>query len=195
MRDVLVVEDDQILRELLIEEIKRQPGGTVSRVRSASTLAEARLLLKQTSPSVLLLDLVLPDGSGIDLIQELQNMHMHTRVVILSGCPALMKIPPQLIPRLEAVLNKAEGLRPLREAIRSLGREFEADMPDISTLSPRQLEILFLIGEGFDTTEIAKRLGISLATAQTHRSQITGRLGMKGTRLVTFAQSLALNRD
>jgi DNA-binding CsgD family transcriptional regulator len=50
--------------------------------------------------------------------------------------------------------------------------------------------MLHLLGQGLDTSEIAERLGITFATAQTHRRQITGRLGVKGSRLLQLARSL-----
>ena len=194
MQDLLVVEDDPILRDLLVEEMKRRPGASVASVRSAASLMEARRLLAQTPPALVLLDVILPDGSGLTLVQELLDRRPEARIVVLSGCPALLDPGLCSLPQLHAVLSKAEGLAPLREAIQALAQEFDPTSPDLSTLSPRQLEMLLLIGEGLDTGEIAERLGISLATAQTHRRQITGRLGVKGTRLVTFARSLALHR-
>ena len=194
MQDVLVVEDDPILRDLLVEEMKRLPGAEVACVRSAASLAEARRFLAQAPPALVLLDVRLPDGSGLDLVQGLLDLRPEVRIVVLSGCPALLEPSLSLLPQLHAVLSKAEGLAPLRDALQALVQEFDPTSPDIASLSPRQLEMLLLIGEGLDTSEIAERLGISLATAQTHRRQITGRLGVKGTRLITFARSLALNR-
>lgn len=195
MHNALVIEDDPILRELLVEEMKRIPAASILRVRSACNLAEARQLCEFAPPAFVLLDVRLPDGSGLDLIQDLVALRPDVCIVILSGCPELLESCLCLSPQLFAVLSKADGLAPLRQATHSFACQFVTGVPDIASLSPRQREMLFLIGEGLDTGEIADRLGITLATAQTHRRQITARLGVKGTRLVTFARSLALNRD
>lgn len=194
MYDVLVIDDDPILRDLLVEEARRLTGAAFDCVRSAASIAAARQLLAQAPPALVLLDVRLPDGSGLDLVQELLELRPEVHIVVLSGCPGLLEPTFSVLPQLSAVLSKAEGLGPLRQVLRAVVEELDPDAPDISSLSPRQLEMLLLIGEGFDTSEIAERLGISLATAQTHRRQITGRLGVKGTRLVTYARSLALNR-
>lgn len=191
MLDVLVLEDDPILLDFLIEEVLRLPVPADRPVRRAASLSEARRLLAEAPPAWALLDVRLPDGSGLDLAVELVDVRPDARIVILSGCPAHTQLPPRLLPHLHAVLSKTEGLAPLREAIWTLSRELDARLPDISSLSPRQREVLLLIGEGLDSAEIAEQLGISFATAQTHRRQITSRLGLKGGRLVTLARSLA----
>jgi DNA-binding NarL/FixJ family response regulator len=194
MLDVLVVEDDPILLDFLVEEVQRLPTRADRPVRRAASLAEARRLLAESPPDWILLDLLLPDGSGLDLARELVEVRPDARIVVLSGCPAHSELPPRLLPHLQAVLSKAEGLTPLREAIWSLSRDLDDTLPDLSSLSPRQRQMLLLIGEGLDTAEIAERLGISFATAQTHRRQITGRLGVKGARLVMLARELARSR-
>lgn len=191
MLDVLVVEDDPILLDFLVEEVQRLPlpGGT--HVRRAASLADAYRLVALSPPDWTLLDVRLPDGSGLDLAEVLLDVRPDARIVVLTGCPAHSKFTPRLQPNLHAVLSKAEGIVPLREAIWALSRELDDKLPDVSSLSPRQLQMLLLIGEGLDTAEIAEQLGISFATAQTHRRQITGRLRVKGARLVTLARELA----
>jgi DNA-binding NarL/FixJ family response regulator len=194
MLDVLVVEDDPILLDFLVEEVQRLPVPGSRPVRRAASLAEARFLLGEAPPAWALLDVRLPDGSGMELGEELLDLRPDARIVFLSGFPVQAELPPRLLPNLHAVLSKPEGLAPLREAIWSLSRELDDKLPDISSLSPRQRQMLLLIGEGLDTAEIAELLGISFTTAQTHRRQITGRLGVKGARLVTLARELARSR-
>jgi DNA-binding NarL/FixJ family response regulator len=190
MLDVLVVEDDPILLDFLVEEVMRLPVPADRPVRRATTLAQARRHMAEAPPAWMLLDVRLPDGSGLELCPELLELRPEARLVVLTGCPGHAEVPPGLLPHLHALLSKAEGLSPLREAIWSLSRELDAQLPDLSRLSPRQLEVLMLIGKGLDSAQIAERLGISFATAQTHRRQITRRLGVKGTRLVTLARDL-----
>ena len=99
-------------------------------------------------------------------------------------------LPSNMLKNIYALINKADGLAPLREAIRNLCRELDSNLPDLGVLTPRQLEFLRLIGEGSDTAQIAKILKISFSTAQTHRRKITSKLGVKGSALVTLARNL-----
>ena len=91
---------------------------------------------------------------------------------------------------MHALINKADGLAPLRQAVWEVCREFDSTFPNLSSLTPRQLEFLQLIGEGLDTAQISRQLNISFSTAQTHRRQITRKLGIKGSALVTLSRNL-----
>ena len=190
MLDVLIVEDDLILLDFLSQELSSQinsPGGIV---RKASCLFDARKLISQKTPDWILIDLLLPDGSGIELAEEFIQSKSNAKVLILTAQADQYAVPASLLKNVHALINKADGLAPLREAVWEICREFDTTFPDLNSLTPRQLEFLHLIGEGLDTAQIAKRLEISFSTAQTHRRQITRKLRIKGSALVTFARSL-----
>lgn len=191
MLDVLVVEDDPILRDFLVEEVARLPVPGDRPVRQAATLSQAREAVDRSPPHWVLLDIRLPDGSGLDLCPALLRARPEARILVLTGCPGHTQLPEPLAPHVHALLSKAHGLEPLRQSIWSLSRELDHELPDLSCLSPRQREILLMLGEGLDTGEIAERLGITFFTAQTHRRQITRRLGVKGSRLIAMARELS----
>ena len=186
----LVVEDDPILRDFLVHECAGAMQVAPDAVRRADSVASALQALRQAAPEALLLDLNLPDGSGVQVAELYVELGVQPQILILTGQIDQYSLPLDLHPHVRAVLNKADGLAPLRAALWQLlaGRGDAA--PDLTVLSARQLEILYLLGEGLDTAEIADRLGITFATAQTHRRQITGRLGVKGSRLLQLARSL-----
>ena len=188
--DVLIVEDDLILLDFLTQEVSNQINVPERRVRKASSLKRARYLISQKIPDWLLLDLRLPDGSGVELAQEFVYNKPNAKVLILTAQADQYSIPASLLPNVHALLNKADGLAPLREAIWEICRKFNTAYPDLSSLTPRQLEFLRLIGEGLDTAQISKQLNISFSTAQTHRRQITRKLGIKGSALVTLSRNL-----
>ena len=188
--DVLIVEDDLILLDFLTQEVSNQINVPERRVRKASSLKRARYLISQKIPDWLLLDLRLPDGSGVELAQEFARDNLKAKIIILTAQADQFAVPADLLKNVHALLNKADGLAPLREAVWEICREFDSTLPDLSNLSPRQLEFLYLIGEGLDTAQISKRLDVSFATAQTHRRQITRKLGIKGSALVTLARNL-----
>jgi DNA-binding NarL/FixJ family response regulator len=191
--DLLIAEDDQILKDFLEQEAQAHCQNRSVAVRSVSSISEGMRALKQRVPDCLLLDIQLPDGPGFELAIEFIQLNSQGRILILTGQADHHPIPQLLHPYLEAVLRKADGLDPLRNALWSLRHSTSPERGDIRRLSPRQLEILRLIGKGYDTAEIAKLLGITLTTAQTHRRQITSRLGIRGIDLITIARSLPRN--
>lgn len=185
-----MVEDDPILRDFLVSELSAAVQLGSIAVRAADGVASAELALQQAVPDALLLDLNLPDGSGVRVAERYVALAAVPRILILTGQIDQYSLPLELHPHVQAVLSKSDGLPPLRSALWQLIAVFGDAAPDLTLLSPRQLEILYLLGDGLDTAEIAERLGITFATAQTHRRQITGRLGVKGSRLLQLARSL-----
>jgi len=190
MLDVLIVEDDLILLDFLGQEVANQINAPEKKIRKATCLKTARYLLSKKRPDWLLIDLSLPDGSGVDLAEEFVKDHSSAKVLILTAQADQHSLPAPLLTNVHALINKADGLAPLREAIWDISREVDNNLPDLASLTPKQLQFLELIGESLDTAQIAKRMNISFSTAQTHRRQITRKLGVKGSALVTLARNL-----
>lgn len=193
MLGVFVVEDDPMLRDFLVKEVEGLSHLVNLEIHFASTVGNSVLKLKHWTPDILILDLSLPDGSGVTIAERYAQINPDGKILILTGQVDFHQISESsLSGMLFAILNKSGGLEPLRKALWDLVSNASSQTPDLSKLSERQLEMLRLIGEGFDTFEIAERMGITFATAQTHRRQITGRLGVKGSRLMALAKSLPL---
>jgi len=151
-------------------------------VTEASTLSEAREHIKRTHFNLALIDINLPDGSGIDLIREITRQHPESYCVVatifddeeilLAALKAgaqgyLLKEQPkeQLLKRLQGILA---GDPPLSPAIaRQILHHFHevAESPPDVKLSPREKEVLTLIAKGYTRTEIADLLAISSHTA------------------------------
>ncbi len=192
--DVLIVEDDPILLDFLRQEVSNQINVPERAIRNANCLRIAREHISRNSPDWLLLDLCLPDGSGINLAEEFVNSSGDkAKIIILTAQADQYSLPAPILKNVHAVINKADGLGPLREAIWDLCSKLDDTLPNLNSLTQRQLEFLKLIGEGSDTAQISKKLNISFSTAQTHRRQITRKLGIKGSALVTFARNLPKN--
>ncbi len=190
--DVLIVEDDPILLDFLSQEVANQINVPETTIRRASTIKKARDILLSKKPDFLLLDLLLPDGSGIEIAEEYVSTNTNANILILTAQADQYSIPAHLLMHVHALVNKADGLGPLRDAIWEISRKLDRNLPDLTVLTPRQMQFLRLMGEGSDTAEIAKRLQISFATAQTHRRQITKKLGVKGSALITLARNLPI---
>ncbi len=190
MLDVLIVEDDPILLDFLSQEVSNLINVPQENIRTASSVKKGIQLLSLKKTDYLLLDLLLPDGSGVDLAKACINKNPNSKILILTAQAGQYSLPASLLPHVHSLLNKGDGLAPLREAIWDLSRELDSTLPDLDVLTPRQLEFLRLIGEGSDTAQIAQRLKISFSTAQTHRRHITRKLGVKGSALVNLARNL-----
>jgi two-component system response regulator AtoC len=112
MAHVLLVDDDQNFTPVLSDYILQQ-GLTVS---IAHRLCEARALLNQARPDLLLVDLLLPDGSGLDLLQELRDSR--TRVVVLTGHPSFETAIDGLRANVDDYLTKPIDMSRLRVWLR-----------------------------------------------------------------------------
>jgi DNA-binding NtrC family response regulator len=109
-KDVLVVDDDSSLR--LLYRVNLELDG--HHVREAATLTEARDLLAEQLPEVLLLDVHLGIEDGLELLDEVEALDLPTRVVLLSGTG---EIGPALAARVDCVLGKPFELERLTAAV------------------------------------------------------------------------------
>ncbi len=211
---VLLVDDHPLFREGLRAILGREAGYAV--VGEAGTAAEALRLAAELAPDVVLLDVGLPDAGGIEAIGRLRALatppkvlvvSMHARLDIvaesmragamgyvvkdsaagslLSGLAAVSRgeryldgaIAPQLLDRLDAYASR---------------RAKPAD-PAYETLTRREQQVLRLLAEGRNISEIAAGLYISRKTVENHRSNIFGKLGLTNlAELVHYAARMGL---
>jgi two-component system response regulator NreC len=200
---VLIVDDHAVvragLRLLLDAEEDLETVGEAGDARQA--VFEARA----TAPDVILMDIVMPDQSGLEALPALLHEHPDTRVLILS-----MQDDPRYVREAFAagasgyVLKEAadvEVVGAIREVARGgryvhpelgarlIAAEAEAERrAEADPLSDREREVLRLLALGHTNQEIAKQLYISVRTAETHRAHIMQKLRL-GSRaeLVRYA--------
>jgi DNA-binding NarL/FixJ family response regulator len=200
---VLIVDDHAVVRSgirlLLDQEDDIEPVGEASSGREA--IFEARSL----KPDVVLLDVVMPDGNGLEAIPTLLHERPETRILVLS-----MQDDPRYVREAFAagasgyVLKEAadvEVVGAVREVARGgryvhpeLGARLVAAEADAARkaeddpLSDREREVLRLLALGHTNQEIAKQLYISVRTAETHRAHIMQKLGLSSRAdLVRYA--------
>lgn len=187
----LVVEDHTLIGQLLLGILRASPG--IGGVRLATTAAEAIREAADTDLDLLILDLKLPDGNGLDVLRAAMRWHPDLRCIVLSSVADELARPPELVKHLAAVIDKTAPLDELRlevEAVvrRRLGGRAAAVSQDPATvLRPRELEVFGLIGKGMTSRQIATSLGIRLPTVNTHRQAIASKLGVVGAELVRLA--------
>jgi two-component system response regulator NreC len=199
---VLVVEDQTMVGELLALACRQALPGTS--VHTAGTCADALELSRQMKPDLVLLDLVLPDGDGLDLLPGLFARAPAAKVIALSSHIDEFTLHRALSSRVHGILDKNEQpVRVLREAIDAVlaGKQYissyvqrlrasvRADPVAFDKiLSDREQEALRLIGEGLTNEQIGRQLGISTSTAKRHRLNIMARLNIHSTpQLIRYA--------
>jgi DNA-binding NarL/FixJ family response regulator len=208
---VLIVDDHAVVRSgirlLLSQEADIEPVGEAGTGREA--IFEARSL----KPDVVLMDLVMPDQSGLEALPTLLHENPETKVLLLS-----MQDDPRYVREAFAagasgyVLKEAadaEVVAAVREVARG-GRYVNPELgarlvaadaaaskrAEQDPLSDREREVLRLLALGHTNQEIAKKLFISVRTAETHRAHIMQKLGLQSrAELVRHALAQGLLED
>lgn len=161
----------------------------------AATVAEARTAIPSASADLVVMDLTLPDGSGLELLKELReadstisvlvfSMHdelLYARRVIRAGGKGyLVKgAPPEKI--LEAAQQVLSGSihlsdKAARHILKNMSQDGGKVRSPLETLSDREVEVFQLLGLGMANSEIAHKLEISPRTIDTHRRNIRTKL-------------------
>ncbi len=180
----LIVEDQLMFLELLQRLLERQPGLEV--VATASTVAAGVAACRLHRPDLLILDLTLADGDGLPVLASLGQWSPAGRAVVLSAQAAGFVCPEPVQPLLLAVIDKTATFDSLTAVIAEL-LPAPPGAIDLSPLTPQQQRIFALIGQGLSNKLIARQLGLSVATVETHRKAIARRLGLSGAELVCNA--------
>jgi DNA-binding NarL/FixJ family response regulator len=188
----MLVEDQAMFLGLLQQVLQFLPGLRV--VATASTAAEAITALETLLPDLLILDLSLPDRPGVEVAEQLQLRRPDARLIVLSGQASSFVCPPQLHPMLHAVIDKTSAFHDLRQEIDRLLQvpsavEGDSARPEdlLGTLTPRERDVLALMGQGCSSKAIAQALGMALATVHTHRRNLGAKLKLSGAELVRLA--------
>ncbi len=200
---VFIVDDHY----MVIEGIRSllQLEKSIDWVGHATNAASCLAFLRQQLPDVILMDINLPDKSGIDLCKEVKQLHPSVFVVGLStfnqqsfiakmmenGASGYVLKNATKEELLEAIEAAAKGKTYLSdEAAQTLRKNTDADVP---VLTRREKEVLILIAEGLTNNEIAEKLFISPATIDTHRKNLLTKFDAKNTAsLVKMAMQLQL---
>ncbi|MBI4336733.1 MAG: response regulator transcription factor [Chloroflexi bacterium] len=203
MTRVLLVDDHAVVRLGVKALLEAEEGFEV--VGEASSGREALLEVRRLQPDLVLLDITLPDMNGLETMGQIKAMAPETRVVILTmhedeeyffraiqagatGYIVKGAGSDQIAAALRAVQGGGVYLYPSLAKTLVAGYLREQENPVVKTLSARELEVLRLIGEGLVNKEIASRLGITVATAQTYRTRIMEKLGLHTVaELIRFA--------
>jgi DNA-binding NarL/FixJ family response regulator len=199
---ILVVDDHILFREGLVGMLTNHPD--ISVVGEAATVRGAIEKTLELNPDVVLLDISLPDGSGIDALREILTHRPNTKVVMLTIHDAedlmviairngavgyiLKNIPVSKLIKIlhsvekgEAALSRKMTSR-IVEEFSKVGKTQEPDNNGARSLTMRELEILKILGTGATNQEIAERLVISENTVKVHVHNILEKLDLRNRR-------------
>ena len=203
---ILIADDHSIFRTGLALLIESSPEFLI--VGECGYLADIEKTVADTRPDVLLLDLNFPDGNGIDLIPTLVKK---TKVIVLTaevntdvhkscikaGAHGLVVKTQASDDIIEAITKVMQGemwfdaklmSAVVQELTRPMDEEIQLEVEKIKTLSPREREVIVLVGEGLKNSAIAERLFISETTVRHHMTSVFSKLDLTSRlELVIFA--------
>lgn len=195
---VVLVEDQTIFRELLAEVLSAEGGYSILGQFSEG-LPAIEACSSKLAPDLVILDAVLPDLNGLDVLAKLLALRPGISVMMVTAHerPALVQDAVRLGAR--GFVTKGTPLRELREGIRRVaerGTYFCSvtsailaqnlkSPPSEAELSPRQRQIVQLVARGLSSKEIADELSISVKTVANHRLQIRERLELHDIASIT----------
>jgi DNA-binding NarL/FixJ family response regulator len=198
MITVAIIEDHQILVDSLGLMLRYEPD--MEFLGAASSLSDGRILVENCSPDVLLLDVGLPDGNGLDMIPKVNTISPDTHIIVLtslsdeatlmrvvdSGISGFVSKDSQLSDLLETIRKAADGeiVMPtslLMGLLMRLPRDKAAAYKDErgwERLTIREQEILELLAKGKSGNEIAEELHIAPLTVRTHIRNMMSKMGV-----------------
>ena len=216
---VVLVEDDERIRAQLTDAVRADDR--LALVATFDRLHAALAGLVQLAPDVLLVDLGLPDGSGLELIRACSRLHQGCDIMVVSmfadeanvlasieaGALGYVHKDAADTDIVDAILSLHSGGSPMSPAIArrmltrirstpAAGLSARAAAPAPSALTPRETEILNLISRGYSYQEVADLLNIMVSSVQTHIKSMYRKLAVHSRSEAVFeARALGLLKD
>jgi len=201
-KTVLLVDDHELIRQGLRRAFERSEDFDVA--GEAASIAEALALIDSNPPDVVILDVRLPDGSGLDAAAALRKRYERLGIVMLTmyagdeqlfgaldaGASAFVPKDAPADDVVAAARHAAASPQAFTAAnlADAMKRRMEPTGPQ---LSPREKEVLVLLADGLGVAQISKRLYISESTTKTHISKLYEKLGA-GNRAQALMSALRL---
>jgi DNA-binding NarL/FixJ family response regulator len=195
MTTIAIVEDNKTIRESLMEFVQTDPE--LSCICTCGTAEEALKVLPKQQPEIVLMDIQLPNMSGIECTAHLKQLLPAVQIIMVTvyedtdrifkalragACGYLLKrcTPEELV---AAIREVRQGGAPMaREIARKVISSFQEPLTtaaEVEDLSPREREILELLAEGFPNKEIAGRMGVTDGTVRWHLRHVYHKLHVR----------------
>ncbi|MGB1310373.1 MAG: LuxR C-terminal-related transcriptional regulator [Leucothrix sp.] len=203
---VMIVEDDPVILERLSQVV--QHNSRLALYANVATVADAKHSLVDTAPpDVLLVDLDLPDGNGLELIQLFHKNGYDTAIMVISvfgdewhilkaiatGASGYLLKDDESIQIETAIIDLANGGAPISPSIaRHLMKHFRPEEQLLEKLTKREQQVLQKVAKGYTTQEIAQMEGLSYHTVATHVKNIYRKLSVNSRAEAVF-EALKMN--
>jgi DNA-binding NarL/FixJ family response regulator len=195
MTRIAIIEDNKIIRESLVEFVQADPECRC--VCACATAEEALTAIPRHQPEIVLMDIQLPNLSGIECTAQLKRMIPSLHIIMVTvyedterifralragACGYLLKrcTPEELI---SAIREVRQGGAPMsRDIARKVIASFQEPLKttaEIEELSPREREILELLAQGLPNKEIARRMGVNDGTVRWHLRHVYDKLHVR----------------
>jgi two-component system, NarL family, response regulator DevR len=194
---LLVVDDHEVVRQGLVALFDRREGFQV--VAEAGTVADAVEQARRHEPDIVIMDVRLPDGSGIEACREIRAERPSTRVVMLTSYPDEEAVLSAIVAGAAGYLLKQVRARDLVAALEAVGRGESlldpavtekvlervrriatgAQTDEIAMLTSQEQKILMLVAEGMTNKEIAADVFLSDKTVKNYVSSILSKLNLE----------------
>jgi two-component system, NarL family, response regulator DevR len=194
---LLVVDDHEVVRQGLVAMLDRRPNFQV--VAEAGTVVEAVEMARRFQPELVIMDVRLPDGSGIEACREIRAEFPSTRVVMLTSYPDEEAVFSAIVAGASGYLLKQVRARDLVAALEAVGRGESLLDPavtekvlervrriasggandELAQLTSQEQKILMLVAEGKTNKEIAAEVYLSDKTVKNYVSSILSKLNLQ----------------
>ena len=190
---IFVIEDHELVREALEHFIRREDG--LELVGAAGTAAEGLAAIATANPDVALLDVYLPDGTGIEVCRELKSTYPDIKCVVLTGAGE-EPLVEAIVAGADGYIGKEVGFTELARTIAKVAsgeRDIKGATPeailemlqtrpvaaDGHELKDQEIRLLELIGEGKTNRQIALDLNLAEQTVKNYVSSLLSKLGLE----------------
>jgi two-component system, NarL family, response regulator NreC len=209
---LLIVDDHTILRAGLIALLKTEAGMEI--VGEAGDEQHAIAQAVEKRPDVVLMDISMPDGGGLEATRQIKQLVPESKILILTvhedkelmqeairsgamGYILKRAIASELINAIQAVMRDEMYLHPAMARLLFQENQApplrEANKSTAETLTFRELDILRLIAQGYTNNRIAEILNISVRTVEYHRGNLTAKLNLRSrVELMRYAEEKGL---
>jgi len=194
---LLIVDDHEVVRQGLVALLDRREGFQV--VAEAGTVAEAIEQADRVEPDLVIMDVRLPDGSGVEACREIRAEHPTIRVVMLTSYPDEEAVLSAIVAGASGYLLKQVRARDLIAALEAVGRGESLLDPavtekvlervrriatggyadEVAQLTAQERRILLLVAEGKTNKEIASEVFLSDKTVKNYVSSILSKLNLQ----------------
>ncbi len=196
---ILSVDDHELVRKGIAAILSTEPDFQL--IAEANTGLDAARLFRQHEPDLTLMDLRLPDQSGIETVRQIRSVYPDARVIALTSYDGDQDIYQALESGFRGYLLKEMIHTEIIRAIRvvhsgkryipfEVSQQLSGFFPEVA-LTPREVEVLTLVARGLGNKEVGGVLGTASGTVKAHVQSILGKLGAKDR---THAVTIALRR-